>query len=256
MTTLALRADYDVPDLLGTSPADLIDQTADQPTATPNTARQRAERIRTGLVSYTRMRQDIADAYACHDWIPLGHSTWFEYVEREFGDELRTLGRDRDERREAVRDLRGQGLSMRQIASATGVAQSTVRDDLQVSGVHSPETVTGTDGKTYPAQRPPKESTDSPAGPAAPAHDPRAEPVLGDSRPQDRPGEATDPKPEVCEPVVITATVIEAPPDIEAAFALRAALPRVEPETPAQATARVDLETALRLYIEAFGWGS
>lgn len=173
----------DTPDLLGTSPADLIDRYAPElPTATVDEARERAERVRAGLDSYTRMRQDIADAYAHQDWKPLGYGGWFKYVEGEFGAELRKLGRD--ERREAVRDLREQGMSTRQIGAATGVSDMQVRRDLaqvrpdvapevspnglpQVRSDYAPERpveprpvapapekVTGKDGKSYPAKRP------------------------------------------------------------------------------------------------------
>lgn len=142
-----------IPDLLGTSPADLIDRVADQPVATLDQARQRAERVRAGLDSYTRMRQDIADAYACRDWLALGYETWFAYLEGEYGPELRRL--TRDERPAAVRDLRTQGMSTRQIAAATGVDARTVRRDLgQVGHDAPPAAVTGTDGKTYAATRP------------------------------------------------------------------------------------------------------
>lgn len=165
MTALAIR---ELPDLLGTSPADLIDQAAEQPTAILDVARRRAERIRAGLVSYTQMRQDIADAYACRDWVALGHDTWFEYVEREFGEGVRTLSRDRGQRREAVRELRTQGMTQPAIGAALGVSQSTVRDDLKElsDSTKFPERVTGLDGKERPARR---ATADRPAGPAVPA---------------------------------------------------------------------------------------
>lgn len=149
----------ELPDLLGTAPADLIDQAAEQPAADVATARQRAERIRADLAGYTRMRQDIADAYACRDWLALGYDTWFAYLEGEFGPELQQLARDRGERRQAVADLRGQGLSTRQIGAVTGVDPKTVRNDLAEVGTSpQPERVTGSDGKTYPAKKPAPET--------------------------------------------------------------------------------------------------
>jgi hypothetical protein len=142
-----------IPDLLGTSPADLIDRDTNQPQVTADLARARAERIRAGLASYTQMRQDIADAYAQRDWAALGYLSWFAYVEAEFGPALRGL--TRDDRREVVKDLRGQGMTTRQIAAATGASKSQVDRDLDhVSRNGTPETVTGSDGKQYPASRP------------------------------------------------------------------------------------------------------
>jgi hypothetical protein len=157
VTALTVR-DVDVPDLLGTAPADLIDRGAEQRPASADTARQRAERIRADLKSYTRMRQDIADAYACRDWAALGYESWFAYLEGEFGEQLQQLARDREQRPAAVRDLRTQGLSTRQIGAVTGVDPKTVRNDLDAAGqvgTDSPPDgkVIGSDGKSYPARR-------------------------------------------------------------------------------------------------------
>lgn len=165
-----------VPDLLGTSPADLAAR-IDAPQSTLDEARQRAERIRSGLATYAQMRQDIADAYARRDWVALDYGSWFAYVDGEFGEELRGLSRD--ERPAAVADLRQQGMSTRQIGAAVGVSHEQVRRDLaQVSrdvtpesasdcapsapvepktdapAPSTPEKVTGKDGKSYPAKRP------------------------------------------------------------------------------------------------------
>lgn len=153
-----------VPDLLGTAPADLIDRYVDAPQSTRDAAVRRAERIRAGMASYAAMRQDIADAYAQRDWLALGYVTWHEYVQDEFGGELRKLARD--DRRQAVADMRGQGMSTRQIAGATGVSHEQVRQDLkQVSSDLTPATVNGSDGKQYPASRPSTpDTTNVPAG--------------------------------------------------------------------------------------------
>lgn len=147
-----------IPDLLGTSPADLIDRYVDLPVAARDVAVRRAERIRAGVASYAAMRQDIADAYAQRDWLALDYDSWHAYLEGEFGQELRALSRV--ERREAVADLRTQGMSTRQIASVTGQAQTqVVRDLRQVNTKDSPATVSGADGKEYPAVKPPRPET-------------------------------------------------------------------------------------------------
>lgn len=152
-----------VPDLLGTAPADLIDRYSEAPVATRDVATRRAERIRAGVVAYAAMRQDIADAYAQRDWLALDYGSWHEYVQAEFGAELAKLARD--DRREAVRDLRTQGLSIPQIASATGASTGTVHNDLKgFNSENLPKTITGSDGKSYPASRP--STPDTPNVPA------------------------------------------------------------------------------------------
>jgi len=168
-----------IPDLLGTSPADLIDRDADLPQVTADLARARATRIRAGLTSYTQMRQDIADAYAQRDWAALGYPSWFAYVEAEFSQALRGL--TRDDRRDAAKDLRAQGMSQRGIAASLGVSKRTVENDLEqvAKSSHLPEAVRGADGKTYPASRP----VSAPPAPSTlngqalpPAAEPAAEP--------------------------------------------------------------------------------
>jgi hypothetical protein len=181
----AFATTVDVPDLLGTSPADLIDQAATHPAADHATARSRADRIRAGLVSYHQMRQDIADAYAAHDWTALGYPTWYAYIDREFGTQLQQLAHRRDDRKSAVADLRGQGLSTRQIAAVAGVDAKTVRNDLD--GRPAPATVTGSDGKTYPATRPAADPTPA-ATPDSPAGSPAQLTPQAGGDPQDRPG--------------------------------------------------------------------
>ena len=152
-----------VPDLFGTSPADLVPH-GDGHTSTADEARERADRIRAGLPSYVQMRQDIADAYAARDWAALDYASWPEYVMAEFGPDLLRLSRG--ERQEAVQDLRGQGMSTRQIGNAVGVSEGTVRNDLaKVRSDYAPEDkpaperVNGSDGKSYPA----KKATKAPA---------------------------------------------------------------------------------------------
>jgi hypothetical protein len=162
--TAVLALTTPMPDLLGTCPADLLPFESERLDSTPAEARERADRLRAGIVRYAEMRQDIADAFACRDWLALGYQHWAAYVEAEFGEQLAQLARG--ERREAIADLRGQGMSTRQIANSTGIGQSQVRRDLaEVSPNGSPEKVTGSDGKQHPAKRP--ERTQTPEPPAA-----------------------------------------------------------------------------------------
>lgn len=174
-----------VPDLLGTSPADLV-QYRDLPESTAAEAAARANRIRGRLDSYIAIRQDIADAYAARDWAALDYDSWAEYVLAEYGPELQRLARaeSRVERPVMVADLRSQGMSTRQIGAAVGVTEGTVRSDLakvrsdyapeatptageaKKAAPVQPERVTGADGKSYPAKREPKPEPPQPADPA------------------------------------------------------------------------------------------
>lgn len=74
----------------------------------------------------------------------------------EFADAAK-LSLPRDERRELVAYFRERGMSTRAIASATGVARNTVKDDLRQVGQFDPpdheSPVTGLDGKTYTKPR-------------------------------------------------------------------------------------------------------
>lgn len=171
MTAAIITTPISMPDLLGTSPADLMPIDAERHDSTPAEARERADRLRAGIVRYAEMRQDIADAFACRDWIALGYDHWYAYVEAEFGEQLARL--DRGERREAVGDLRAQGMSTRQIASATGMPKSTVSDAVrQLSGsgqLSQPERITGSDGKDRPASRPTPKTPEPTAVPSTAA---------------------------------------------------------------------------------------
>lgn len=94
----------------------------------------------------------IQEAYTSRAWAALGYDTWDAYCTTEFGTARLRL--PREERQEVVASLRENGLSVRAIASATGVNKETVSRDLQVSGIQTPAVVTGADGKTYAPARP------------------------------------------------------------------------------------------------------
>lgn len=63
------------------------------------------------------------------------------------------------ERREEVVRLREEGLSVRRIAETVGAPKSTVARDLAGVPVGHLDSVTGADGKEYPAERPERAST-------------------------------------------------------------------------------------------------
>lgn len=62
-------------------------------------------------------------------------------------------------RQSIVAELREDGKSTRQIAESMGVHQSTIVRDLSGDAIASPENVTGSDGKTYSAKKPPSKRT-------------------------------------------------------------------------------------------------
>lgn len=107
---------------------------------------------------------------ACEE---LGIADWPRVVRRGMDDEGKTehalaLNLDRrhltrEQRRELVAELRGKGWSLPRIADRLGISVGTAHADTQVFKTESlPRTITGADGKTYPAYRPePKESTEA-----------------------------------------------------------------------------------------------
>jgi hypothetical protein len=80
----------------------------------------------------------VVRAYTERAWEVLGYDTWDLYCIGEFsGCRLRL---PREERVEAVQSLRHAGLSIRAIASATGIDKNTVQSDLgKVSEIHTPD---------------------------------------------------------------------------------------------------------------------
>lgn len=114
--------------------------------------------------------QLIREAYTSRTWAVLGYDSWDAYCTAEFGDTRLKL--PREERQEVVASLRDSGLSVRAIASATGVARNTVREDLRDVGQFDPPAIQGSDGKTYTVIREPEvvdaELVDEPAHPEPP----------------------------------------------------------------------------------------
>jgi hypothetical protein len=129
----------------------------------------------------------IVDAYKGRAWAALGYSSWDEYCNTEFGTTRLRL--PREERAEVVASLRESGLSIRAIASATGVSYGTIQAEVIKSDhvdqhalaeegliATAAPPIIGIDGKTYPAQPPtPKTPRRKNASPA-------------ESKPSDRPG--------------------------------------------------------------------
>lgn len=110
---------------------------------------------------------NILDGYhrvrACQE---LGITDWPKVVRRGLSEEqkiehalalnLHRRHLTREQRREVVARLRMQGWSLRRIADRLGVSDGTVRNDLELAGAqnYAPATVTGADGKQYPATKP------------------------------------------------------------------------------------------------------
>src|SRR5690606_13273769 len=110
---------------------------------------------------------NILDGYhrvrAC---LELGITDWPKVVRRGLSEEqkiehalalnLHRRHLTREQRREVVARLRMQGWSLRRIADRLGVSDGTVRNDLELAGAqnYAPATVTGADGKQYPATKP------------------------------------------------------------------------------------------------------
>ncbi|QTD97021.1 hypothetical protein [Streptomyces cyanogenus] len=97
--------------------------------------------------------QLIREAYTTRTWAVLGYDTWDAYCTAEFGETRLRL--PREERQEVVASLRDSGLSVRAIASATGVGRGTVERDLAgvPSGTPGTRSVVGTDGRVYAQSR-------------------------------------------------------------------------------------------------------
>ncbi|MFD9630126.1 hypothetical protein [Streptomyces violascens] len=92
--------------------------------------------------------QLVREAYTSRTWAILGYDTWDAYCTAEFGETRLKL--PREERQQVVESLRGSGLSLRAIASATGISPATAMRDARVSD-ETPRFVAGTDGKSYAA---------------------------------------------------------------------------------------------------------
>lgn len=91
-------------------------------------ARALTDRIKVGVEAIWEL---IKQAYEERAWDALGYISWDDYCTREFGTSRLRL--PREERAEVVASLRESGLSLRAIASATGLNHQTVANDLSKS---------------------------------------------------------------------------------------------------------------------------
>lgn len=125
-------------------------------------ARERVERVKAAV---SQTREDLVALWRERAWLSLGYASWDDLCDAEFGVRLAL---PREERREAVAELRAEGMSTRAIGSALGVNQATVVRDLgstdASASVDQPARVTSLDGRERPATQP---SRTAPA-PAAP----------------------------------------------------------------------------------------
>lgn len=112
----------------------------------PQEARALTDKIKVAVEGTWQL---IEQAYTLRAWASLGYRSWDDYCQREFGTSRLRL--PREERQEVVASLRESGLSIRAIASATGLSHMTVGRDL--AGVTNVPVVTGSDGKSYSGSR-------------------------------------------------------------------------------------------------------
>lgn len=172
-----------------------------------SSARRLTERIRLNAVAVRdgveKLQALLEEAKEGNVHVALGYPSWPAYIAEVMGDEPLRLSRD--DRREIVHYLTGEGMSTRAIGSALGVSNQTIAND-RVAGVKNltpasdqherheigetaptnvapqrHKTVDGLDGKTYMAQpirRPgphPARPPEPTPGPPAPLPAERAE---------------------------------------------------------------------------------
>lgn len=94
----------------------------------------------------------IIEAYYGRAWSALDYESWDAYVAGEF--KTAPLAMPREDRKAQVASLRSQGLSLRAIGAVTGTSEATVHSDLAGVQNLTPASITGIDGKAYPASRP------------------------------------------------------------------------------------------------------
>lgn len=142
-------------------------------------ARRLTERIRLAAHTYAESRAKVLDlveqAKNGNAHIALGYPAWTAYLADVLGDEPLRLARD--DRRDLVGVLVGEGMSTRAIAPIVGVSHEQVRQDASTVKnltVQRPATVTSLDGRERPSTQPRTVVVDTATGEVNPA--PRATP--------------------------------------------------------------------------------
>lgn len=124
-------------------------------------AKERAARIRVGMVTYLTTLADIRSAWDRQDWATLGYDDWDAYLDGEFSEvRLRVPA---EHRQKAIAELRMAGMSTRAIASATDLSQATVAREVRelshMTQLEQPDRIKGLDGKERPAIQSHREQT-------------------------------------------------------------------------------------------------
>lgn len=130
-------------------------------------ARERVDRVRSAV---TQARSDLVELWRRRAWVALGYASWDDLCDAEFGVRLAL---PREERREAVAELRAEGMSTPAIASALRISNATAWRDASSSNEEDrPAKVTGLDGRERPAVQParpaPVAQSERPAAPPEP----------------------------------------------------------------------------------------
>lgn len=125
---------------------------------TPMTKAQ--ARVLTDEIQYgiTDLESKIVRAWTEGAWSALGYSSWNDYCATEF--ECGYIKLPRGERMKTVATLANAGMSNRAIGQSLGISNQTVMRDKNKAGAPNgapdpDRRVTGTDGKSYSAQRKP-----------------------------------------------------------------------------------------------------
>jgi transposase len=96
-----------------------------------------------------KVREVLAEIWQFEQWTELGYESFRQACQDMLGEEFPRLVVT--ERREAVAELTGRGMSQRDIASTLGVSDTTVlRDQREAGASHEAPEVRGADGKMYP----------------------------------------------------------------------------------------------------------
>lgn len=92
-------------------------------------AHRRAETIRMGLRSFVETRAAITEAFEKNDWMTLGYTSWQAYCDKEFN--AKSLKLSAQDRIEAALAFKDAGMTLREIAAATGASAATIHRALR-----------------------------------------------------------------------------------------------------------------------------